>query len=209
MRQSPERLRSPEAAGDESCKQPRRPVDPAQRRRTRFGSFLPGGHPSPDFTAPLSDAPGQSGASDFVFGARSRDLRAARASTSAFAKGDEHGEWRNSARTAYLTAAGSNRSGKYSQFKGLCGRGSWIRTNDLQYPKLPRYQAALYPGGQRKRFDTRLRHGQQDSATVSVARIEQAMPDPIAGDNAVFLRGAAHHLQHPLDDASGRDGHGG
>jgi hypothetical protein len=25
------------------------------------------------------------------------------------------------------------------------GRGSWIRTNDLQYPKLPRYQAALYP----------------------------------------------------------------
>jgi hypothetical protein len=30
-------------------------------------------------------------------------------------------------------------------FKGLTGRGSWIRTNDLQYPKLPRYQAALYP----------------------------------------------------------------
>ena len=27
----------------------------------------------------------------------------------------------------------------------LIGRGSWIRTNDLQYPKLPRYQAALYP----------------------------------------------------------------
>jgi hypothetical protein len=27
------------------------------------------------------------------------------------------------------------------------GRGSWIRTNDLQYPKLPRYQAALYPEG--------------------------------------------------------------
>jgi hypothetical protein len=27
----------------------------------------------------------------------------------------------------------------------LFGRGSWIRTNDLQYPKLPRYQAALYP----------------------------------------------------------------
>src|SRR6476660_7291757 len=25
------------------------------------------------------------------------------------------------------------------------GRDSWIRTNDLQYPKLPRYQAALYP----------------------------------------------------------------
>lgn len=28
---------------------------------------------------------------------------------------------------------------------GTDGRGSWIRTNDLQYPKLPRYQAALYP----------------------------------------------------------------
>jgi hypothetical protein len=27
----------------------------------------------------------------------------------------------------------------------IFGRGSWIRTNDLQYPKLPRYQAALYP----------------------------------------------------------------
>ena len=25
------------------------------------------------------------------------------------------------------------------------GRGSWIRTNDLKYPKLPRYQTALYP----------------------------------------------------------------
>jgi hypothetical protein len=30
------------------------------------------------------------------------------------------------------------------------GRGSWIRTNDLQYPKLPRYQAALYPETIRK-----------------------------------------------------------
>ena len=28
---------------------------------------------------------------------------------------------------------------------GLLGRGSRIRTGDLQYPKLPRYQAALYP----------------------------------------------------------------
>src|SRR5439155_20539009 len=27
----------------------------------------------------------------------------------------------------------------------LVGRGSWIRTSDLQYPKLLRYQAALYP----------------------------------------------------------------
>src|SRR6516225_11551883 len=28
----------------------------------------------------------------------------------------------------------------------LIGRGTRIRTADLQYPKLPRYQAALYPG---------------------------------------------------------------
>jgi hypothetical protein len=27
----------------------------------------------------------------------------------------------------------------------LAGRGSRIRTCDLKYPKLPRYQAALYP----------------------------------------------------------------
>jgi hypothetical protein len=34
---------------------------------------------------------------------------------------------------------------KPRKFNGEVGRGSWIRTNDLQYPKLPRYQAALYP----------------------------------------------------------------
>src|ERR1700692_812652 len=34
---------------------------------------------------------------------------------------------------------------KGKRIKGVFGRGSWIRTNDLQYPKLPRYQAALYP----------------------------------------------------------------
>jgi hypothetical protein len=32
------------------------------------------------------------------------------------------------------------------KLKPLAGRGSRIRTCDLQYPKLPRYQAALYPG---------------------------------------------------------------
>src|ERR1700722_15016961 len=30
-------------------------------------------------------------------------------------------------------------------FSSLAGRGSRIRTCDLKYPKLPRYQAALYP----------------------------------------------------------------
>jgi hypothetical protein len=42
------------------------------------------------------------------------------------------------------------------------GRGSWIRTNDLQYPKLPRYQAALYPDYPKgKDVDTRLKRRQQ------------------------------------------------
>jgi hypothetical protein len=41
------------------------------------------------------------------------------------------------------------------------GRGSWIRTNDLQYPKLPRYQAALYPDHLGKDVDTRLKLRQQ------------------------------------------------
>jgi hypothetical protein len=41
------------------------------------------------------------------------------------------------------------------------GRGSWIRTNDLQYPKLPRYQAALYPDRLGNDVDTRLNRGQQ------------------------------------------------
>jgi hypothetical protein len=34
---------------------------------------------------------------------------------------------------------------KMQEVPDFAGRGSWIRTNDLQYPKLPRYQAALYP----------------------------------------------------------------
>jgi hypothetical protein len=41
--------------------------------------------------------------------------------------------------------AGKIRREKKQQVIDFIGRGSWIRTNDLQYPKLPRYQAALYP----------------------------------------------------------------
>jgi hypothetical protein len=44
---------------------------------------------------------------------------------------------------------------------GVFGRGSWIRTNDLQYPKLPRYQAALYPDHLGNVVDTRLKRCQQ------------------------------------------------
>ena len=58
-------------------------------------------------------------------------------------------------------------------------------------------------------FDTRLRRSQQDAAAVSLTSIEQTVLDPVAGSNAICLRGAANHLQHPLNDAPGRDGHGG
>jgi hypothetical protein len=46
----------------------------------------------------------------------------------------------------------------------IFGRGSWIRTNDLQYPKLPRYQAALYPDFPREEVDTRSERSQQGTA---------------------------------------------
>jgi hypothetical protein len=49
------------------------------------------------------------------------------------------------------------------------GRGSWIRTNDLQYPKLPRYQAALYPDFLAGDVDTRLNRRQQGAAGRSKA----------------------------------------
>lgn len=47
------------------------------------------------------------------------------------------------------------------------GRGSWIRTNDLQYPKLPRYQAALYPECPASPVDTRFPWRQQASKAAS------------------------------------------
>ena len=77
------------------------------------------------------------------------------------------------------------------------GRGSWIRTNDLQYPKLPRYQAALYPDDLGNDVDTRLKRGQQGAAAVSMA-VEERVADAIAGFDAVFFRRAGDHLQHAL-----------
>ena len=52
---------------------------------------------------------------------------------------------------------------KISGINILLGRGSWIRTNDLQYPKLPRYQAALYPDDLGNDVDTRSEPDQQGS----------------------------------------------
>jgi hypothetical protein len=57
-----------------------------------------------------------------------------------------------------------NRGEKVEGIQRLFGRGSWIRTNDLQYPKLPRYQAALYPDFPREEVDTRSERSQQGTA---------------------------------------------
>jgi hypothetical protein len=55
----------------------------------------------------------------------------------------------------------------------IFGRGSWIRTNDLQYPKLPRYQAALYPDFPREEVDTRSERSQQGT-TIGLDRAAAA-----------------------------------
>ena len=78
----------------------------------------------------------------------------------------------------------------------LFGRGSWIRTNDLQYPKLPRYQAALYPDDLGNDVDTRLKPCQQGAAAASMA-IKEPMSYAVSGLDAVFLRRAGDYLQNP------------
>jgi hypothetical protein len=61
-------------------------------------------------------------------------------------------------------------SWKLLNSKGDFGRGSRIRTDDLEYPKLPRYQTALCPAeSERKmrRFDTRFTEAQQVGARTT------------------------------------------
>src|SRR6266550_3557927 len=89
----------------------------------------------------------------------------------------------------------SESRGKNLRDSTVFGRGSWIRTNDLQYPKLPRYQAALYPDYLGNDVDTRLNRCQQGAATTSMA-VKQRMRHAVAGRDPVFLRGACDHLQH-------------
>src|SRR3978361_580136 len=79
----------------------------------------------------------------------------------------------------------------------LSGRGSWIRTNDLQYPKLPRYQAALYPDDPRKRCRYTLKALPARPGALSSA-IEERMRNPIAGRDTVFSGCAADPLENPL-----------
>ena len=86
------------------------------------------------------------------------------------------------------------------------GRGSWIRTNDLQYPKLPRYQAALYPDHLGNDVDTRLGRNQQGvsqaagTVKASVA-VKEWVAYPVSRRDTVFPGGAGDHLQHPLCQA--------
>jgi hypothetical protein len=73
---------------------------------------------------------------------------------------DSRRRGRNSAKTACQHQPQNVRIAA-REIKRLGGRGSWIRTNDLQYPKLPRYQAALYPDLTEGLVDTRLESRQQ------------------------------------------------
>src|SRR6202163_78696 len=88
------------------------------------------------------------------------------------------------------------------------GRGSWIRTNDLQYPKLPRYQAALYPDYLGNDVDTPLGWCQQGIPTGSVPA-EQRVGHPVARGYTVFLGGAGDHLEHALRKPPGGNDPGG
>src|SRR6202158_1348567 len=67
------------------------------------------------------------------------------------------------------------------------GRGSWIRTNDLQYPKLPRYQAALYPDYLGNDLDTRLRHCQQGGSRPSQWPLNSGCPTRSPGAIPYFF----------------------
>src|ERR1700726_1485721 len=95
---------------------------------------------------------------------------------------------------------GRERAGNWRDYPAISsfvGRGSWIRTNDLQYPKLPRYQAALYPDNLGNDVDTRLKRGQQGTAAASMA-VKERIPDAVARFDAVFFCRARDHLQHAL-----------
>jgi hypothetical protein len=59
---------------------------------------------------------------------------------------------------------------KMQETLDFIGRGSWIRTNDLQYPKLPRYQAALYPDQLGNDVDTRFMGCQQGGSRPLTGR---------------------------------------
>ena len=81
---------------------------------------------------------------------------------------------------------------------GFVGRGSWIRTNDLQYPKLPRYQAALYP---EYPWETTSIHAcaatSKPPAGVSSA-VKERMRHAVSWRDPVLFCRACNHLEYPL-----------
>ena len=83
----------------------------------------------------------------------------------------------------------------------LAGRGSRIRTCDLKYPKLPRYQAALYPDFRSRRYHaTHLRT--RESRAVRQRTVSRSGPS--GGDDrlgrAIQKKGIEkrHHQRDPL-----------
>lgn len=84
------------------------------------------------------------------------------------------------------------------------GRGSWIRTNDLQYPKLPRYQAALYPDALMARRPTRSRRPQQGDTDRRVRQGPPAAAQPEGdGTRSSQLRHLAPFRQDQWEDSAG------
>jgi hypothetical protein len=53
--------------------------------------------------------------------------------------------------------------------------------------------------------DTRLSRGQQGGSRPVSPAIKERMPDAVSRLDAVFLRGASDHLQHPLYESPRRD----
>ena len=111
----------------------------------------------------------------------------------------------------FFASAGNSALGRSNQWTATCtgttsnvfGRGSWIRTNDLQYPKLPRYQAALYPDHLGNDVVTRLKARQQGGFRLSQLAVEQRMRDTIAGCDTVLFGGSGDNLEYTLS-APGR-----
>src|ERR1700693_4426480 len=86
------------------------------------------------------------------------------------------------------------------------GRGTRIRTGDLEYPKLPRYQTALCPDGW-ARICAGSIHGSIGASKAPRGRApkggaaRRGSPEPWVGDaipgrDPVFLRGSTDHFQY-------------
>src|SRR5262252_904232 len=88
------------------------------------------------------------------------------------------------------------------------GRGGRIRTGDLEYPKLPRYQAALRPdrrGGRpiRPAVDYTLRRTPASKARLAL--LEPGMGNFVAGREPELARSSGDDLKDPPRRPAGRN----